>query len=72
VYAVSSRENERTAKVYKVNVATGKMELWRTFGVGTVAGVKGAGGLRLSRDGSAYAYGYSVTLSQAFVVTGLK
>jgi eukaryotic-like serine/threonine-protein kinase len=72
VYAVSSRENERTAKVYKVNVATGKMELWRTFGVGTVAGVKGAGGLQLSRDGSAYAYGYSVTLSQAFVVTGLK
>jgi len=72
VYAVSSRENERTAKVYKVNIATGKMELWRIFGVGTVAGVKGVGGLQLSRDGSAYAYVYSVTLSQAFVVTGLK
>jgi WD40 repeat protein len=72
VYAFSSRENEKTAKVYKVNVVTGKMEFWRTFGGETAAGVKGVGGLRLSRDGTAYAYVYSNVLSQAFVVTGLK
>jgi hypothetical protein len=30
------------------------------------------GGIYLSSDGTAYAYTYLVTLSQAFVVTGLK
>jgi hypothetical protein len=64
--------SEKTAKVYKVNVVTGKMELWKTFGGEGTAGIRGVGGLRLSSDGTAYAYVYSVTLSQAYVVTGLK
>jgi Tol biopolymer transport system component/tRNA A-37 threonylcarbamoyl transferase component Bud32 len=72
VYAVSSRANEKAAKVYKVNIATGKMELWKTFGEDAAAGTRGVGGLQLSSDGTAYAYAYSETLSQAYVVTGLK
>ena len=72
VYAVSSRANEKAAKVYQVNIVTGKMELWKTFGQDAAAGVRGVGGLQLSSDGTAYAYVYSETLSQAFVVTGLK
>jgi hypothetical protein len=72
VYAVSSRANEKAAKVYKVNIVTGKMELWKTFGQDAAAGVRGVGGLQLSSDGTAYAYVYSETLSQAYVVTGLK
>ncbi|MGA8271191.1 MAG: WD40 repeat domain-containing serine/threonine protein kinase [Candidatus Sulfotelmatobacter sp.] len=72
VYAVSSRANQRTAEVYKVNVASGKMELWKTFGEEAAAGTRGVGSLRFSSDGTAYAYVYSVTLSQAYVVTGLK
>lgn len=72
VYAVSSRANQGTADVYKVNVASGKMELWKTFGQEAAAGTRGVGSLRFSSDGTAYAYVYSVTLSQAYVVTGLK
>ena len=72
VYAVSSRAIEKTAKVYKVNALTGKMELWKTFGEGTAAGIRNVGGLRVSSDGTAYAYIYAITLSQAYVVTGLK
>jgi Tol biopolymer transport system component/tRNA A-37 threonylcarbamoyl transferase component Bud32 len=72
VYAASSHEDEKTAKVYKVNIATGNMELWKTFGEGTTAGVRGVGGIYLSSDGTVYAYTYSVVLSQAYVVTGLK
>lgn len=71
VYAVSSQRRERTAKVYRVNVATGKMEFWKAFGEGLPAGA-GAGGPRFSSNGSAYAYVYSQTLSEAFVVKGLK
>ena len=72
VYAVSSRANEKAAKVYKVNIATGKMELWKTFGEDAAAGTRGIGALHLSSDGTAYAYAYSETLSQAYVATGLK
>jgi WD40 repeat protein len=72
VYAVSSRATEKTAKVYKVNVMTGKMDLWKSFGEATSAGLRNIGGIRVSSDGTAYAYIYAITLSQAYVVTGLK
>jgi Tol biopolymer transport system component/tRNA A-37 threonylcarbamoyl transferase component Bud32 len=73
LYAISGRANEKTTvKVYRVNVVTGKMDLWKTFGEGTSAGTRNIGGIRVSSDGNAYAYIYVVTLSQAYVVTGLK
>ncbi|MGA7589920.1 MAG: WD40 repeat domain-containing serine/threonine protein kinase [Candidatus Sulfotelmatobacter sp.] len=72
VYAVSNRAIEKTEKVYKVNASTGKMELWKTFGEGTAAGIRNVGGLRVSGDGTACAYIYAITLSQAYVVTGLQ
>jgi eukaryotic-like serine/threonine-protein kinase len=72
VYAALNRINEKTAQVFKVNTATGKMEPWKTFGADAGSGVSSVGGLRFSRDGSAYAYVYSRVLSEAYVVTGLK
>jgi hypothetical protein len=36
------------------------------------AGINGVGSPRFSSDGTAYAYVYSRTLSNAYVVTGLK
>ena len=72
LYAASSKPGERIAKVYKVNAATGKMELWKTFGEGTPTGAAGVGAPRFSSDQSAYAYVYSQVLSQAYVVKGLK
>ena len=72
VYVVSSRVGQRTAKVYQVDVATGKVQLWKTFGADVGAGVSSVDGPFLSHDGTAYAYIYTRTLSEAFVVTGLK
>jgi hypothetical protein len=72
LYVASARESETVAKVYKMNIQTGKMDFWKSFGEEKLAGSRGLGGLRLSADGSAYAYVYVVTLSQAYVVTGLK
>jgi len=71
VYAASSR-SEKIVKVYRVNVQTGKMELWRTFGAEAGAGVSEVGAPQFSSDGTAYAYVYTRTLSEAYVVTGLK
>jgi eukaryotic-like serine/threonine-protein kinase len=72
LYAVSRRTSQKTAKVFKVNIATGKMEFWKTFGAEAGSGVESVGGLRFSRDGTAYAYIYVRVLSEAYVVTGLK
>jgi hypothetical protein len=49
------------------------MELWRTFGEGLAAGdVLGTSGSYRSGDGNAYTYNYIQTLSQVYVVRGMK
>ena len=72
VYAVSSRAAVKRHEVYQVNAATGKMQLWRNFGEDAGAGVSAFAAPHLSSDGTAYAYIYTRTLSEAYVVTGLK
>ena len=71
VYAMSIQGRERTLTVYRVNATTGKMDPLKKFGEALPAGA-GAYGVLFSTDGSAYAYGYSQTLSAAYVVKGLK
>ncbi len=72
LYVTPNRQGEKVARVFKVNIVTGKMELWKVFGAEADAGAGGVGGPHLSRDGTAYAYVYDRTLSEAYVVTGLK
>jgi Tol biopolymer transport system component len=75
VYIVPSRRGAvaiRSVKVFRVNIKTGKKEPWKTFGEETGAGVSSVGFPRLSSDGTAYAYLYQRTLSEAYVVNGLK
>jgi hypothetical protein len=71
VYAVASRQLQKTGTVYRVNTVTGKMEVWRTFGEGLPAGSL-SGGSYLSGDGGAYVYLYAQTLSQVYAVRGMK
>jgi hypothetical protein len=72
VYALSSLQKDTVAKVYRVNVTTGKMEYWKTFGDHIASGVTAVSGPQFSSDGRAYAYLYVQILSEAFVVKGLK
>jgi len=72
VYAISSRSNQTLAKVFRVNIATGKMDLWKAFGGDAGTGVTSVAAPLISRDGAAYAYVYIRTISQAYVVNGLK
>jgi Tol biopolymer transport system component len=71
VYAVS-RRREKIGNVYRVNTGTGKMELWRTFGEGLAAGAVSSRGSYQSGEGNAYAYLYAQTLSQVYVIRGMK
>jgi len=72
VYVVPSRGRAKIAKVSRVNLQTGKMEPWKTFGEETGAGVTAVVAPHLSSDGNAYAYLYVRVLSEAYVVTGLR
>jgi Tol biopolymer transport system component len=72
LYVASSRADQKTAKVYRVDVVTGKMGFWKSFGGEAGAGLRETGAPLVSGDGSAYAYIYSRVLSEAYVVTGLK
>jgi WD40 repeat protein len=69
---VYSSHAEQIAKIYRVNVQTGKMEPWKVFGAEGGAGVTETGFPHFSADGSAYTYIYVRVLSEAYVVTGLK
>src|SRR5271157_2717861 len=72
LYVVSTRQREKTRNVSRVNTVTGKMEPWKTFGEGLAAGAVSVGGSYRSGDGGAYAYLYVQTLSQVYVVRGMK
>ncbi len=69
---VASSHSEKTSKVYRFNIQTGKMDSWKTFGAEDGAGVTETGAPIFSSDGSAYAYVYVRVLSEAYLVTGLK
>jgi len=71
VYVAPSR-SEQIAKVSKVDVASGKMEPWKSFGVDAGAGITETSAPIFSKDGTAYAYIYVQVLSNAYVVTGLR
>ncbi len=72
IYVAPIGRNAKSVKVSRVNVLTGKMEPWKTFGEETGSGVTAVVPPRLSSDGSAYAYLYVRVLSEVYVVTGLK
>jgi hypothetical protein len=55
-----------------VNTTTGKSEFWKEFGTALSGGITGVSAPHFSSDGSAYAYVYVRTLSQAYVAKGLK
>jgi eukaryotic-like serine/threonine-protein kinase len=71
LYVASSKIKEKLAKVYLLNIASGKMQLWKTFGE-NAAGLNSVSAPWFSTDGSAYAYVYDSVLSEVYLVTGLK
>jgi Tol biopolymer transport system component len=69
---VTSTQTAKTADIYKVSIATGKMDLWRTVGAGAGSNSQYVLLPRVTPDGRAYAYAYGYETSEAYVVTGLK
>src|SRR5271169_1594435 len=60
------------AQVFRVDVATGQRTFWRSFEPADSAGIDTIRGVLVSADDKAYVYGYSRTLSDLYLVQGLK
>jgi len=69
---VTSRQVQHTAKVYRMDVTTGKMEFWKEFGTGLPANATRVGAPRFSAESTAYAYSYDQILCETYVVKGFK
>jgi eukaryotic-like serine/threonine-protein kinase len=59
-------------QIFRVDPATGKHELWKEVAPADPAGVQSIVSLYLSADGKSYAYSVHRTLSDLYVVDGLK
>ena len=66
------RPGEFPAKVAELDLATGKRTLWRSLAPADPAGVSQIGPIVMTPDGTSYIYGYHRTLSDLYLVEGLK
>jgi serine/threonine protein kinase/Tol biopolymer transport system component len=63
---------EVPAKVFQINIATGERKPWKQLSPADSAGIDTIRGIDLSSDGNSYVYGYIRTLSDLYLVEGLK
>ena len=66
------RTGEVPAKVYQLELATGKKTLWKTIVPVDPTGVSTIGPVLMTPDGKTYAYGFHRTLGDLYLVEGLK
>ena len=57
--------------VVRVHLATGRRETWRAIGHAEIGGITSVN-VRITPDGEAYAYSYGQTLSELYLVEGVK
>jgi dipeptidyl aminopeptidase/acylaminoacyl peptidase len=71
-FLFTGERRELPGRIFRIEVATGKRELWRTLLPTDPAGVRVIGNIHVTPDGASYAYTYSRILSELYLVTGLS
>ncbi len=66
------RFGEIPAQVFQIDLATGQRKVWKQLVPSDSAGIDTIRGLELSADGKSYVYGYIRTLSDLYLVEGVK
>ncbi len=66
------RFGEIPAKVVELELSTGKRKLWKELVPADAAGIDTIRGITITPDAKSYVYGYIRTLSDLYVVEGLK
>jgi eukaryotic-like serine/threonine-protein kinase len=72
-YLFTVRSNSIPARIWRVEIETGKRALWKEVQPADASGLVGLYSFRVTRDGRSYAYSYSrIDSSDLYVVEGLK
>jgi Tol biopolymer transport system component/predicted Ser/Thr protein kinase len=66
------RSGEVPAKVYRLELATGKRTVWKQIAPLDPTGVSTIGPILMTPDGKTYVYGFHRTLGDLYLVEGLK
>jgi serine/threonine protein kinase/Tol biopolymer transport system component len=66
------KTGEVPAHVYQVDLASGKRTLWKSIQPADSAGISTIGGVLITPDGKSYIYSYVRSLSDLYLVEGLK
>jgi Tol biopolymer transport system component/predicted Ser/Thr protein kinase len=66
------RTGEVPAKVYRVELATGKKTVWKEIAPLDPTGVSTIGPIQMTPDGKSYVYGFHRTVGDLYLVEGLK
>ena len=62
----------RSARIHRVDIDTGRRELWRTIGPSDPSGLDVIYAIQISDDGESYYYSFSRTISDLYLVEGLR
>ncbi len=71
-YLFTYLRGEAPARVYRVEIASGKRELFNVIAPPDLAGVEDVSNLKITRDGRTYAYTCAIYLSDLYLVDGLR
>ncbi len=66
------REGQVPARIYRLDLATGRKELWKEIRPSDPAGTYRMDSLLITPDGKTYAYTYRRVLSDLYMIEGLK
>ncbi len=72
IYVVSIRQGDKTRGLYQVNTVSGEVKPWKTYGEGLLSGGTSLSNTYFAGEGGAYSYIYAQTISQVYVVKGMK
>ena len=72
LFVSSSWFGTRVARVFRIEIASGRRELWKEFSLSDGAGISGLGASAITPDGQVLIFTYSQQLSDLCVVDGLR
>ncbi len=72
LYASAGLHGSLVSRVYRIELATGRRELWKEFSLTDSTGVSGIACSAITPDGKAFVYTYADNFSDLYLVDGLK
>jgi len=72
LFAGSGNRQALIARVYRIEIATGRREIWKEFSLPDSTGVRGIRCNAMTPDGKAFIFTYGQQLSDLYLVDGLR